>query len=322
MKRTTWYIVLFFLLGIFIVLSMILGSVIVSSSEIFDFNSPIFNLRISRTLTAVISGAGIGVSGLLLQTIFKNPLAGPSILGVSSGATLGIALGVSLSPFISIVNSHIGLSLMAILGAIVVVIILITVSRYVGNSNTLLIVGLMLSYFTSALVNVLTFYMNKESIQGLVFWGFGSFNKIVDLTYFSIYILLLMGLILVTYFFIKKMDVLLLGESYAKAMGIKTKKVQFSLILIAGLIIGMITAWCGPIAFLGVAVPHLARNLLSSSKHFHVLNFTLLIGALLAIICDIIARLPGIDQTIPLNAVTSLIGAPIVIWIIFKYKLI
>lgn len=322
MSKAKIYIILTLFLGLIIVLSFVLGTVILPFSKAFNVEEAIFSLRLSRTATAIVAGAGIGLSGLLLQTLFRNPLAGPSILGISSGATLGIALGMVLFPFLGLVSSGFGLAIMAILGAMLVVGVLLITAKYIGKSNTLLIVGLMLSYFTSAIINVITFYMDKSSLQGLVFWGLGSFSKELNPITLSVYISAILLLILGSYFLIKKLDILLLGNRYALSLGVNVKRTRFYIILIAGLLIGIVTAWCGPVAFLGVAIPHLARNFVNSSKHFHVINLTLLLGAILALSCDIISRLPGIEHTLPLNAVTSIVGAPIVVWVIFKYKLI
>jgi iron complex transport system permease protein len=258
----------------------------------------------------------------LLQTLFRNPLAGPSVLGVSSGATFGVALSIVVANLVGFANTRFSTSLMAVLGALLVVALLLVAAKYIKKSNTLLIIGLMVGYFVSSLVNVFSFYTDKSSLQNFVYWGLGSFNKEIELGILFYYIAIIILLCLVSFLFIKRLDLLLLGERYAQSMGVNVKQIRIIIIVISGLLVGIITAWCGPIAFLGIAVPHLARNILKTSKHFNVMLFTILIGAILAMLCDIIARLPGIHQTLPINAVTSFIGAPIVIWIIFKRKMI
>jgi iron complex transport system permease protein len=319
------YIIIILVLIAVSLLSLLLGSVVLSVDELINgiqTNTPVFQLRFSRTLTALFAGGGIAISGLLLQTLFRNPLAGPSVLGVSSGATFGVALSIVLSSLIGFANTRFSTSIMAVLGALAVVMLLLFAAKYIKKSNTLLIIGLMVGYFVSSLVNVFSFYTDKSSLQNFIYWGLGSFNKEVELSVLSYYILPILLLCFVSFMFIKRLDLLLLGERYAASMGVNVKQTRIIIILIAGLLIGVITAWCGPIAFLGIAVPHLARNILKSSKHFQVMIFTLLLGASLAIVCDIIARLPGLDQTLPINAITSFIGAPIVVWIIFKRKMI
>lgn len=306
-------------------LSLLLGSVVLSFDELFlgiKTNSPVFQLRISRTLTAFFAGGGIALAGLLMQTLFRNPLAGPSVLGVSSGATFGVALSIVVSTFLGYANTRFSTSFMAVIGALVVVLLLLFVAKYIKKSNTLLIIGLMVGYFVSSLVNVFSFYTDKSSLQNFIYWGLGSFNKEVELSVLSYYVLPILILSLLSFLFIKRLDLLLLGERYAASMGVNVKQTRVLIILISGLLVGIITAWCGPIAFLGIAVPHLARNFLKSSKHFQVMIFTLLLGALLAVVCDIIARLPGMNEALPINAITSFIGAPIVVWIIFKRKMI
>lgn len=306
-------------------LSLLLGSVVLSFDELWTgikTNSPVFQLRFSRTLTAFFAGGGIALAGLLMQTLFRNPLAGPSVLGVSSGATFGVALSILIGSFIGFANTRFSISVMAILGALAVVLLLLVIAKYIKKSNTLLIIGLMIGYFVSSLVNVFSFYSDKSSLQNFIYWGLGSFNKEIDLDILFYYILGIVVLALTSFLFIKRLDLLLLGERYAASMGVNVKQTRIVIILISGLLVGIVTAWCGPIAFLGIAVPHLARNYIKSSKHFQVMIFTLLMGGLLAILCDIIARLPGLDETLPINAITSFIGAPIVVWIIFKRKMI
>lgn len=308
---------LIFLFG----LGLVLGSVMVP----FDFsNELIYRLRIPRTLTAIMCGAGIAVAGLLMQTIFRNPLAGPSVLGISSGSTLGVAFGIFAyqSVSISFLNEKLTLSFMAILGAMAVTLFILGVSRFVKKSNTLLIVGLMVGYFVSSIVNIFSFYGDKTNLQSFVYWGLGSFNKEIEFDILSIYYLVILIVMIAVFFLQKPLDMLLMGEKYARTMGLNVTKTRWIAILLVGVLVGLITALCGPIAFLGIAVPHLARNFIKKSTHRWVIPFTLIVGACLGLICDIIARLPGLEGNLPLNAVTSFIGAPIVVWIVFKNKMV
>lgn len=302
-------------------LGIALGSVIVPFENQFEL---IFNLRKSRTITAIIAGAGISVAGLLMQTLFRNPLAGPSVLGISSGSTLGVALGIFVinTLGISSFNEKFSISFLAIIGALAVTFLLLFVSKFLKKSNTLLIVGLMVGYFVSSVVNVFSFYGDKTNLQSFVYWGLGSFNKEIDFEVLRYYFVPILILIFVIFLIQKQLNLLLMGEKYAISMGLDYKKTRLIIILIVGLLVGIITALCGPIAFLGIATPHLARNFIKKSDHKLVIPFTLLIGASLGLICDILSRLPGLDGSLPLNAVTSFIGAPIVVWIIFKNKMV
>ena len=302
-------------------LGVALGSVLVS----FDAdNEIIFKLRIPRTITAIIAGAGISVAGLLMQTLFRNPLAGPSVLGISSGSTLGVALGIFVinTLGISSFNEKFSISLLAILGALAVTFLLLFVSKFLKKSNTLLIVGLMVGYFVSSVVNVFSFYGDKTNLQSFIYWGLGSFNKEIEYSTLWVYYLPILVLMFFIFLIQKPLNLLLMGEKYAVSMGLNYKRIRLIIILIVGLLVGIITALCGPIAFLGIATPHLARNFIKKSDHRLVIPFTLLTGASLGLICDIISRLPGLDGSLPLNAVTSFIGAPIVVWIIFKNKMV
>lgn len=310
---------LFLLLGLSF-LGIILGSVLVPISV---ENEIIFKLRIPRTITAIIAGAGISVAGLLMQTLFRNPLAGPSVLGISSGSTLGVAVGIFVINTLGItsINEKFTISFLAIIGALAVTFLLLFVSKFLKKSNTLLIVGLMVGYFVSSVVNVFSFYGDKTDLQSFVYWGLGSFNKEIEYSILWYYYIPVLVIIMLIFLIQKPLNLLLMGEKYAVSMGLDYKKTRLIIILIVGLLVGIITSLCGPIAFLGIATPHLARNFIKKSDHKFVIPFTLLIGASLGLICDIISRLPGLDGSLPLNAVTSFVGAPIVVWIIFKNKM-
>jgi len=303
-----------------IVLSLGLGSVFLPINNWFDFSHPLIQLRATRTVSSIFAGAGISLAGLLMQTLFRNPLAGPSVLGISSGASLGVVIALALFPIIGIVTSKIALLVLGISGAVTVLLLIILASKYIANINTLLIVGLMIGYFASAVVGVISFYTDKSSLQAFVFWGLGGFDKELQAITVAIYGVLILLLTILSFTKIKVLDTLLIGEEYARAIGVNTKANRLVIITIVGILTGVITVWCGPIAFLGIAVPHLARQLVKTSKHYHTIIATLLIGGGIALCCDIISRVPGRSEILPLNAITSFIGAPIVVWILFKNK--
>lgn len=331
MNHTKKLLFLLALLFVFSFFGLALGSSgIISFSDIFSYlseneskNELLIQLRLPRTITAIIAGAGISIAGLLMQTLFRNDLAGPSVLGISSGSTLGVAIGIFTMEYIgfSLGNERFTVSFLAILGALLITFLLLLVSKYVKQSNTLLIIGLMVGYFVSSVVNVFSFYADKTNLQSFVYWGLGSFDKEINFLILSYYYYVIIGVIIVVFFLVKPLNLLLIGEKYAVSLGLKVKQTRILIISLTGILVGTITALCGPIAFLGIAIPHLSRNLLKTSNHKHTIIFTIILGAIIALICDIIARLPGIEGTLPLNAVTSFIGAPIVVWIIIKRKI-
>lgn len=318
------FIGIFVFLIFLVFLGISLGTVMAFPDFTDETSRNIFKLRIPRTLTAIFCGAGIAVAGLLMQTLFRNPLAGPSVLGISSGSSLGVALGIFVlngSGF-GLVSEKLTVSLLAIIGAVVVTFLLLVISKYLRKSTTLLIVGLMVGYFVSSVVNLFSFYGDKTNLQSFVFWGLGSFDKEIDFSILSFYYGVILLLVVLVFILQKPLNLLLMGEKYAVSLGLNIKRNRFIIILIVGVLTGLITALCGPIAFLGIATPHLARYFIHSSNHKWVIPFTLMMGASLGLICDIIARLPGLDGNLPLNAVTSFVGAPLVVWIIFKNKMV
>ncbi len=297
----------------------------IAASELFSPSNELnynilYNIRLPKTITAVLTGAGLAVCGLQMQTLFRNPLAGPFVLGISSGASLGVAiLTLAFSGSIATlgIGGKISFIIAAAVGAGVALLLVITLSKNISNDVTVLIIGLMVSHLASAIEGVLQYMSSAESLQVFVLWGMGNFSNVVwdDLFYFIP--IILVGTV-ITFFFSKQLNILLWGDNYAKSMGINIKQTRLYIIMITALIAGTITAFCGPIAFLGVAVPHLARSLFKTSDHKILIPATLLIGIALAIVCDIITQLPGHNTVMPINAITSLIGAPIVIWAVWK----
>lgn len=284
----------------------------------------VHTIRLPKALTAMLAGAALSVSGLQMQTLFRNPLADPFVLGINAGASLGVALVVlTLGSVGSTLLAGLGvlgdlsLAFAASLGSAFVLGCVLLVSRKVQSVMTLLILGLMFGYATSAFVSVLLYFSIPEQIQAFIIWTFGSFGGVTwrQMTVLSPAILIGLGIAVLT---TKPLNALLLGENYAQSMGVSVRRVRVWTLIGASLLAGVTTAFCGPIAFLGLAVPHLCRSLLNTSDHRLLMPAVILLGATLALGADVMARLPGSQATLPLNAVTSLIGAPVVIWVILR----
>lgn len=302
------------------VIGILSGSIFENSS----WTAIVLHTRVPMAVTAALAGSALGVSGLMMQTLFRNPLAGPSVLGVSAGASLGVAVvmmfiaipGGSLVA-VSQITGNFPVVIAAFAGAFGVLLLIGALAARFRSNTVILIMGIMIAYAVSSVVGILQFYSLKEDLQAFVIWGLGSFGN-VSLQQMSIFIpLIIVGLALSSAM-IKSLNLLLLGESYAKNLGLKTRSSRTGIIVFTGLLTATVTAYCGPIAFLGLAVPHLTRNMFHSSDHRIIMPGTILTGALLALVCNIIARLPGFDSALPINAITSLIGAPVVIWLIIK----
>jgi iron complex transport system permease protein len=271
---------------------------------------------------AILAGIGLSISGLLMQTLFKNPLAGPYVLGLSSGSSLGVAfviLGAGLLPsFLSnFLLSSYGIILASCIGSFLILLLVLLVSHRLRDTMTILIVGLMFSSFTSAIVSVLTYFSSAEQLQKFTFWSLGSIGNIswqnIGILTFAIAIGLFISLLS-----IKSLDALLLGENYAKSLGLKIKKSRRMIILSTSILAGSITAFAGPIAFVGLAVPHLSKLLFQTSNHRILILSTILIGAIIMLFCDMVSQMPGFDFTLPINAITSIVGAPVVIWLLIR----
>lgn len=285
----------------------------------------IFQFRIPKAITAVLAGVGLSISGLQMQTLFRNPLAGPFVLGISSGASLGVAVlilaGVSISQLLGIeIFTGSGLQVIAAtLGAAFVLLLVMLVSLRIQDSMTLLIVGLMFGSATGALVSVLQFFSDKNQLQEYLLWTFGSLGGLNKQEILILMPTILTG-IAVSIFFMKPLNALLLGEHYAQSMGVNLRNARFWIIISTSILAGSITAFCGPIAFIGIAVPHLTRLLINTADHRVLVPAVALCGAILMLICDIISQVPFSDSALPINVITSLVGAPVVIWVILRGK--
>ena len=322
-------------LGICFIVNISLGSVLIPLEETLKalLGKPtqtdswyyiIWNYRIPKGLTAILVGGGLALSGLLMQTLFRNPLAGPFVLGISSGASLGAAIlimGTSLfSGFLAweLVND-ISMALAASIGSFLVLLVVISVASKVKDTMALLIIGLMFGSITAAIVSVLSYFSNAAQLQQFIFWSFGSIGNLTWQQLALLFTLVFIGIIL-SVLSIKPLNTFLLGERYAQSMGINIKKSRYLIILATGLLAGSITAFSGPIAFVGLAVPHLARQVFDTSNHKVLVPAVVICGAILMLLCDILAQLPGSAKVLPINAITSILGAPVVIWLLVRKR--
>lgn len=339
MLQSKKHIFLFLLLGIVLIVLFLfnvsLGSVSIPVNEIGNsfignkmskesWEIILWNFRLPKAFTAILVGMALSISGLLMQTLFRNPLAGPYVLGLSSGASLGVAiviLGAGFLPsFLSnLFLSNYGIVLASGLGSAIVLLAVLAVSQRLKDTMAILIVGLMFGSLTSAVVSVLSYFSTAEQLQKFTFWSLGS---LANLSWHEVVILTIITFIglLLSFLVIKPLDALLLGERYAKSLGVNFKKTRYIIIFATSILAGSITAFVGPIAFIGLAVPHIAKLAFQTSNHFILFWSTLLIGAIILLFCDIIAQCPGYDITLPINAITSIIGAPIVIWLLVRKR--
>ncbi len=332
---TKHFILLSILLVILWFLNISLGSVSIPFKDIFNslfggnvtkesWETIVLNFRVPKAITAVLVGSGLSICGLLMQTLFRNPLAGPFVLGISSGASLGVAiliLGSSVFGGFFLTNSvsNWSLPISASLGAFLVLSAVIIAANKVRNTMSILIIGLMFGSLTSAVISVLAYFSEADQIQQYLFWSFGSLDNLSWNELWVFIIIYSIG-ILGTISIIKPLNSYLLGENYAKSLGINIKRSRNVILLITSILTGVITAFSGPIAFIGLAIPHVSRLIFSSSNHKILLPAVAIIGAIVLLICDIIAQLPTSEFTLPINAITSIFGAPIVIWLLIRKK--
>ncbi|MDX6746253.1 iron ABC transporter permease [Polaribacter sp. PL03] len=329
------FILLLVILVILFVLNISLGSVSIPFKDILNtlignaatkesWHTIVLNFRLPKAITAVLVGSGLSVAGLLMQTLFRNPLAGPFVLGISSGASLGVALlilGSSLFGGFFFANaiSSWSLPIASSLGAFLVLSAVIIAANRVKNTMSILIIGLMFGSLTSAIISVLSYFSEAAQIQQFIFWSFGSLGNL-SWNELLIFIVIYSIGMLATLAIIKPLNSFLLGENYAKSLGINVKKSRNTILLITSILTGVITAFAGPIAFIGLAVPHIARMIFVTSNHKTLIPAVVLLGAIIMLICDGIAQLPNSEFTLPINAITSLFGAPIVIWLLIRKK--
>ena len=330
-----YFLVLTLILIITFIISISLGTVSIPLREViislFDgeplkssWKYIILDYRLPKAITAILAGGGLAVSGLLMQTLFRNPLAGPFVLGLSSGASLGVALlilgtgifGISFGGFL--LESW-SLVIASAFGSFLVLLAVLSVTFKVKDTMTILIIGLMFGSVTAAVVSVLSYFSNAEQLQQFVFWSFGTLGNVSWNGILILFFCITIGL-WISFLTTKSLNALLLGENYAKSMGVNLKLATFWIIVATSLLAGSITAFAGPIAFVGLAVPHLTRQYFNSSNHMVLLPAVFLSGAVLMLICDTVAQLPFIELTLPINAITSLLGAPVVIWLLVRKR--
>jgi iron complex transport system permease protein len=300
-------------------------SILIGDTSIKDsWEIIILNFRVPKAITAILVGSGLSISGLLMQTLFRNPLAGPFVLGISSGASLGVAIlilgtGVFGGIFGEFVSSNWTLAIAATLGASLVLFAVMLAANKVRNTMSILIIGLMFGSLSAAFISVLSYFSEASKIQQYIFWGFGSLGNLSWEELFVFAIVFGIGIIGVLSV-IKPLNGFLLGENYAKSLGINIKKSRNIILLITSVLTGVITAFAGPIAFIGLAIPHITKLVFRTSNHKILIPAVAIIGAIVLLVCDSIAQLPTSEFTLPINAITSLFGAPIVIWLLIRKK--
>ncbi len=282
----------------------------------------VLNSRLPQAVTAMFCGASLAVSGLMLQTAFRNPLAGPSIFGINSGASLGVALvmlllGGSITAGSFSLSGFAAILFAAFVGAMVVMALILFFSTMVKNNVMLLIIGIMIGYLATSAISLLNFFATDAGVQSYMVWGLGNFGG-VTINQLPVFVIVSILGLLASVALIKPLNALLLGEQYAENLGINTRRVRFYLLLVTGILTAITTAFCGPVAFIGLAVPHIARMVIGTENHRQLLPSTILMGGIVALVCNIISVLPGDAGIIPLNAVTPLIGAPVIIYVIMR----
>jgi iron complex transport system permease protein len=310
--------------SVYIPLNEVYKSLIGHATEQETWQHIIQNYRLPKAITAILVGSGLGISGLLMQTLFRNPLAGPFVLGISSGASLGVAmviLGSSVfgGAFALFLMSKWSIIVAASLGSFLVLLAVLMVSLRVRDTMALLIIGLMFASITAAIVNVLSYFGSAQQLQHYIFWGLGSLGNLSWDELLIFFIVYCFGL-LISLASVKSLNTMLLGDNYAKSLGLNIRRSRFAIIIATSLLAGTITAFTGPIAFIGLAIPHLTRQVFNTSNHKILLPAVFLFGGIVMLICDGIAQVPNSDYTLPINAITSLVGAPVVIWLLVRKR--
>ena len=343
MKKVTLFFTLFAAIVVLMIVNLLIGSVDIPAkavcrillsplqseelgaiSEIWQ--NIIWKDRLPQVLTAIVAGAGLAVSGLQMQTVFRNPLAGPSVLGISNGSALGVAFVVLLSGKIGgVALSRLGylgdaaISVAAIVGALAVMMLIVWISQKVKGNVTLLIIGVMIGYLANAIIGVLKFLSPEEDVKSFVVWGLGSFSRVSG-NEMILFVVLMCILLPLAFLLVKPMNLLLLGDRYAANLGLNIRRARMLVIVCSGVLVAIVTAYCGPIMFIGLAVPHLARAVFRTADHRFLLPATALCGAALALICNFIARMPGFEGALPVNSVTALVGAPVIAAVLFRRR--
>lgn len=303
-----------------------LGQVLSGSQETENLAFILWKIRLPKALTGILVGAGLSVSGLMMQTLFRNPLAGPYVLGISSGASLGVAILMMASSLFTagatsgiLLVGHWGMVLAAMFGALLVMLLVILVSMRIADSVSILIIGIMFGSAAGALVSVLQYFSDPDSVHSFLVWTFGSIAG-VSWSQLGILVPLVIAGLFAAVVLQKPLNAFLLGENQARALGVNVKRIRLLVVILTSLLTGALTAFTGPIAFVGIAVPHLARMLFRTSDHRLIIPASVLIGSLLLLVCDILTQVPTGGQVLPINSVTALFGAPVVIWVIMSNR--
>jgi iron complex transport system permease protein len=330
MKSSFIFTLLTIALILLVVADVLIGSVSIPLEDFMNWlkgeeNSEVFNFivlqsRIPKALTALLCGASLSLAGLLMQTLFRNPLAGPYLLGISSGAGLGVALLVMGAGVIGIsLSSQLSFNAAAIGGSLAMMIILFVVSFKVKDIMTLLIFGVMMGSIATAIIGLIQFFTSAFQLKSFIIWTLGSLSAVSygELAFLSV-VLLSSSLFMIAQY--KGLNAILIGEDFAKMLGINILSIRLSIIIVTGILAGLITAFCGPIGFVGIIIPHLARLVLKSNDHLLLIPVCLLLGANVLLLSDILAHLPADGTSLPINSITSIIGIPIILWIIFGNK--
>ena len=323
------------LVAVLFVLNLVMGSIRIPAAEVFNillghesekasWQYIVLESRLPQAITAMFSGASLAVSGLMLQTVFRNPLAGPSIFGINSGAGLGVALvmlflGGGLSVGSLQFSGFAAVLIAAFIGAMAVMAVIFFFSTIVRSHVMLLIIGIMIGYISNSAISLLNFFATDEGVKSYMVWGMGSFGG-VSMANMPVFVLVTLAGLIGALLLIKPLNALLLGDRYAENLGVNILRVRNWLLVVTGLLTAITTAFCGPVAFIGLAVPHIARLLLTTDNHRQLLPATIFCGSVVALLCNIFCYLPGEHGVIPLNAVTPLIGAPVIIYVIARKR--
>ena len=337
MKRPTIPLMLLIAASIFVffLLNLLLGSVSIPIGSVWNilwggtdesviWQNIIWKSRVPHALTALVAGAGLSISGFQMQTVFRNPLAGPSILGINTGASLGVALvmllgGGSITAGVFSISGFLAVLAGAFAGAMIVMGILLFFSAFTKNNLMLLIIGIMIGYITSSVISLLNFFSTAEGVHSYMIWGLGNFSG-VSSGQLPVFIVSITAGLVLSVMLIKPLNALLLGNRYAENLGVNVRLTRNLLLIATGMLTAITTAFCGPIAFIGLAVPHIARLMLGTSNHNSLMPVTLLLGGAVALLCNLISVLPGETGILPLNAITPVLGAPVIIYILVKQR--
>ena len=330
------FVILLIAIALLLIVNLLIGTVKIPIADVCRilggggdneiWTNIIFSSRLPQALTAIVAGAGLAVSGLQMQTVFRNPLAGPSVLGISNGSALGVAFVVLLSGRIGgVALSRLGylgdaaMSVAAIIGALAVLLLIMWVAQKVKGNVTLLIIGVMIGYLANAIIGVLKFLSPEDDVKAFVVWGLGSFSRVSG-DEMVLFIVLMCILLPLAFLLVKPLNLMLLGDNYAANLGLNIKRARMLIIISSGVLVAIVTAYCGPIMFIGLAVPHLARAIFRTSDPRLLMPATALCGAALALLCNLIARMPGFEGALPVNSVTALVGAPVIAMVIFRRR--